>query len=1034
MNEVVTRRLPMVGRQEEKSSITRAIRGQGSSIIFLEGIAGIGKTVLLEAAGRIAQEYGILCPPLVDFYDTEMHAHRILEGAIASILDPGQEVFREYWAQREWMERALRPERKTLREQQEKLWKLFRKGYTRVVEKQRVVLRFDTAERLEYEQDSEEVLKDCGVSHQDAPSWEWLLERIGDLENTSILIASRPTPTRLLKQSLQKAHGERVLVLEIKELTLEETKAYLRATDFGRQVADEAPEMVGKVHLLTEGRPILIALALDWLKRGMWERHIYPASLEDLKTWKTKAQEEEQAGQRGEAWRKWDEIKRSFEMALVGQIRSLDHKGLDMAVKYVALARKGCNAELLSRLMGVSLEEAEKLVEQLLTLSFVKPPRGRWPFFFLHDEMYDLVEKHIWLVDWPHYEEQARLDGVIKDWYTEQIEALKKRIKACQDWRERTDLRRRQQLLIAERLYYQFDENPRIGYWEYSHWDEEAIGARENEWDIWLRNEALWFTSHRAWRRGKWTDEPGYPLRDPAWIENGEVKRSSAVDHDCRRRWVNRHIARNEMEAAACIAEKLLQKSRESPHPEEPELYQGGVQVALATAQAYMGGAFTEPALTNFDEGIQALMNVPEEHKEPWLFPYLMGTAHLYKGLALRGSFRLNKAAQAYGRAAYYYREIGYQSGLAEAMNNLAYVYAQQGRLETALASCEEALSIRQELGDEYNVGLSLNTKGIIYERMDRPLTAIHNSGQSLALFRQISNERGIILAEINLARSYRRKARSPEWGQKDEDFEAGEEYLEDAIYRQEQLGASADMFYQIEARNELGCLYRNWVATLAEKGMKDDSRIPEYMERAETHLNKSISLAAGEGQVIKRHAVQCVDSLEDLARVYYWRHKLGLSVGSWAAQRGIEKPLRAMKSLLDESKKLAEEHLKEREELRLAVGKTHHEYAQLARAEAEDEKNRDKFDFAAKHYARAAASLESYSLDVPELRQTVSDACDWLCTLHPQEAEQRIKQMYSALEADGQESRKLKEWVNSVVYPRLGLRWPEEEQEAANG
>lgn len=1037
MENLVTRRLPwLIGRQKEKESIVRAIEGQGLPILFLEGIPGIGKTALLEEASRIAQEHGVLCPPIVDFYDTEMHAHRALEAAIALNLDQEKKAFQEYWHQREQMERILPLERKTLREQEEELWELFLKGYTSVVEQKQVVLRFDTTERLEYERDSEEVLTDCEVSPEDAPSWEWVLKRIGKLKNTVILIAARPTPTGLLKDRLLKTHEGRVDYLNVEGFTLEETGAYFRAIDFGKQVADESPEMVGKIHLLTDGRPILIALALDWLERGIWESHIYPANLEELKSLKGQAQEEEHFGRRGEAWWRWDEIKRNFEIALVQQIRSLNHTRLDAAVQYAALARKGCNAELLSRLMGVSLEEAERLVEQLLTLSFVKPPRGPRQLFFLHDEMYDLVEKYIWLVDWPDYSEQARLDRIIIDWYTEQVEALKECSKACLDWRERTTLRRQEQLLMTERLYYQHDEDPRIGYQEYSHLDEQAIGSRENEWDIWLRNEALWFTSHRAWRQGKPIDtgERGYPRRDPARIRDGKVERSPAVDHDCRRRWINRYIARNEMEKAARIAEKLLKKSRESPHPEEPELYRGGVQIALATAQAYMGGEFTEPALRNFDEGIQALMGVPERHREPWLFSYLLGVAHLYRGLALRGSLQLNEAAQAYSHAAYYYRGISYQPGLAEAMNNLAYIYARQGRLEPARASCEEALNVRRELGDEYNIGLSLNTKGIIYERMDRPLTAIHNSEQALALFKEISNERGIILAEINLGRSCRRKARSSEWGQKDEDFNAGKEHLEDAIYRQRQLGASADMFYRIEAHNELGCLYRDWVATLHEKGIKDDSRLRELLEEAESHLNTVISLAAQEGQVLARHAIQYVDSLEDLARLYYWRGKSGLPVGSWAGQRGIDSPLQAMRSLLDEAKELAEQRLKESEELCLFVGKIHLQYARLAREEAEKEKRRDKLDHVAKHYARAAAFLESYSFDAPELRKTVSDTCDWLCTLQPQEARERIEQMYSTLKADGQGSRRLKEWISSVVYPLLGVGWPEEEQEVSNG
>ncbi|MBC8492382.1 MAG: ATP-binding protein [Chloroflexi bacterium] len=1038
MSELVTRRLPLIGRKEECQVITEALRDRKTQVLFLEGVAGIGKTVILEQAERIAQEHRALCIPIVDFYDTEMHAHRALEATIARGLDPERKAFREYWARREQMERSLLPERKRLKEQQEELWEYFLEGYRRVAKEKRVVLRFDTAERLEYGRDSEDVLKDCEVLPEDAPSWEWFLEHIGDLKNTAVLIASRPMPTNLLKQRLLGVHKGRVQILEVQAFTLEEVEAYFRATDFGSQVADEYPEMVGKVHLLTDGRPILIALALDWLERGMWERRIYPTSLEELQALKNQAQEDECSGRRGEAWQRWNEIKRGFESALVQQIRSLEPTSMDVAVKYAAIARKGCNAAFLSRLMRVSLEEAEGLVEQLLALSFVKLPRGPRRFFFLHDEMYDLVEKYIWLVDWPDYSEQARLDRIIIDWYTEQIKILKERIKACLDWRERAILRHQQQLLIVERLYYQFDEDPRLGYLEYSHLDEEAIRSRYHALDIWLRNEALWFTFNRYWRKGKQIDDPKYPRRDPAWMRNGKLERSPAVDHDCRRRWINRYIARNEMEKAVRVAGKLLQKSRESPHPEEPELYRPGVQIALATAQAYMGGEFLDPALQNFQESMQCLGGVPQGHREYWLYPYLLASAILYRGLALRGSLWLDEAALAYGQATYHYRSIGFQPGLAEAMNNLAYVHARQGRLMQALASCEEALHIRRELGDEYDIGLSLNTKGIINERMDRPLTAIHNSGQALALFRELNNERGIILAEINLGRSYRRKARSPEWGRKDEDFETGVKHLEDAIYRQEQMGASADMFYRVEACNELGCLYRDWVATLFEKGMKDNGRVQEFLESAESYVIKAIDLTTEKWQVLARHVMQHVDSLEDLARVYYWRGKLGFPVGPWAVQHGIDRSLQAMESLLGDAKKLVEQYLKESEELLLIMGKIHHQYARLARERAEEAKEEDRkrneLSYAAKHYAWAAASLERYSFDAPELCKTVSDACEWLCMLQPEEAQERIEQMYSTLRANRQESRRLRQWVGSVVYPRIGVGWPVEEREVDCG
>jgi len=1018
MSDLVTQRISLVGRQKERTSIARAIAGQGPQILFIEGIAGIGKTTLLEKAGQMAQEQGALCPPIVDFYDIEMHAHRALEATIALSLDPDKRAFHEYWAHREQVERTLLPGRKTLKEQEQELWRLFLKKYADAAEEQRLLLRFDTAELLEYERDSEEVLADCDVSPQDAPSWEWLLERIGDLKNTAILIAARPTETGLLKQRLLDTHKERVFPLELKGFTLEETEAYFRAIAFGKQVADESPEMLGKVHLLTEGRPILIALALDWLERGMWERHIYPTGLEELKAWKEKAQAEEDSGQLGEAWRQWDEVRRSFEIALVQQIRSLDHTGLDMAVKYAALCRKGCNAELLARLMEIPQEEkVEELVKQLLTISFVKPARGLSQLFFLHDEMYYLVEKYIWQVDWPDYSEQTRLDGIIIDWYTEQIEDLSRRIPEESDLSKRSELRRQQQLLYTERLYYQFDKDPRYGYQEYTHLDEEAIASRELEWDHLLRNEGLWFTRTRGLRLIE---------RGPTIQRNGKIIRNPTIDYDCRRRWVWRYIAQNELKKAVRVAEKLLAKPYDH---DEPELWRGGVQVAMATALAYQGGAYTEAALQHFQEGIHKLEAVPQDHKEPWLYPYFLGTAHLYQGLALRNWLRLGEAAENYETAISLFRGIDHKPRMAESLNNLAYIYARQGKLKEGKEACEQALKIRKELADEYSQGLSLNTLGIIYERMDQPLEAIRYSQEAMALFQKIGSERGIILAEINLGRSYRRKGRSLEWGRLDEDFQTGQRYLAYAIALQEEQGADADIFYRIEAQNELGCLYRDWVATLYEQCRLTTEVAQGYLDQAEGHLLVAVFLTSGEKPVSAQNLIQYADCMEDLARVYYWRGRLGLPVGQYGQQESKESPYEVERVILDRVVEEVEKSGQEKwEEIDLILGKVHVQYARLERETGTPKST-------AEHYARAAGLLERYSLDAPELHKAISDVSTWLMSLTSAQVQEIVDTMAITLQKEKLGSMRLRGTINTVVHALHRVHWPGAvNQEAAHG
>lgn len=979
MNEHAAQRVPPVGRKAEKRTLSQAITGEETQIVYLEGGPGIGKTTLLDMAAGLIEPAQVVCLPIIDFYDTDMHSFQGVEGAIADALDPRPDgAFAAYRNRR----RA---------EPQAELWGDFLAGYRAALAGRRALLRFDTVERLIYERDSEEVLKDCEAGEFDAPSWRWLLERSEALPNTTVIIAARPTPGDQLRRALEKAYGDRLLISEVKAFDPEETEAYFRTTEFGTQLADELPAIVPQVHTLSAGRPILIALALDWLARGQWDR----TTLENLQL-------------------------HDFEQVAVEQVRLL-RTPLDEAVKYAALCRKGCSAALLRRLMQASghevgQEEAEHLVAELLELSFVKSPRpGSRDMFFLHDEMYDLVEKYVWLPEWPDYREQSRLDRIIADWYTELIEAYARRIQEAKDWQERGQLRREQQLLIAERLYYQFDADPRLGYREYSQLDEEAIAQRELEWDTWLRNEALWFMSHRAWRRGDPSSQPSdYPKRDPAWSDGGIAVRNPTVDHDSRRRWVSRYIARNEPSRAARIAEKLLDRA---PLPDEPELYRPGLRIALATAQAYLGGEHIDAAVANFKKGLDALSAVPDEHREPWLHPYLTGSAHLYRGLALRGKLSLAQARESYSQAIRYFRQISYRPGWAEAANNLAYVLARQGRLEPALSTANEALRIRQALGDEYGIGLSLNTIGIIHERMAHPITAIARSEEALKIFGEIGNTRGIMLAQINLGRAYRRKARSLEWGQHDRDFEEGERYLKRAVEAAQ--GADTDRFYQVEAYNELGCLYRDWVATLHEKGERN-GRVSRLLDSAENYLKEAVNLTDIEDAGDMPYVVQQVDSLEDLARVHYWRARFELP-----CQEGD--PVVVMTGQLDRAEALARRYVQDQEELKLILGKVYFQRARLARLQ------RCSVVEIGKHYGLAAGFTESYSLDAPEAHKFIGDACEWLGELSTSEAKQAVEAMRGALQAENLQSIRLPDSVENVVDPLLGVGWPKDE-EASNG
>ena len=321
-------------------------------------------------------------------------------------------------------------------------------------------------------------------------------------------------------------------------------------------------------------------------------------------------------------------------------------------------------------------------------------------------------------------------------------------------------------------------------------------------------------------------------------------------------------------------------------------------------------------------------------------------------------------------------------------------------------------------MGDEYGIGLSLNTRGIIYERLANPDDGDPRQRAGAGLFFERSETSAAsILAQINLGRAYRRIARGTERGQENIDFEKGEQYLKGAIGLQ---GPNTDRFYRIEALNELGCLYRDWVATLYEKEERDD-RIAAFLDSAEENLRRAVELTSDRGDRGMIHIVQHVDSLEDLARVHYWRAR-------FEAPGPEGNPLVVMSHLLEQAEALAKAHLAERAELKLILGKVLFQRARLAQLK------KQSVEQIAGYYGLATGYAESHSLDAPEAHKFAADACDWLGELGADEVKQAVGAMYDALKDANLYSMRLCDSVDHVVKPLLGVGWPATEQETFHG
>lgn len=856
MNIPITTRLSkLVGRQDEKAKIAATIRtlGREARFVLISGIAGIGKTRLLDEVEHIVKGLrkvagaDILCLPILDFYDTAMHSESAIEDAIVRcLINLNHGVTRVF---DEFREKLVKYREGWISEDQ--LWEAFKRGYDEACQGKRIVLRFDTAELLEYEHDDPEVLEDCEVEGLEAPALRWLAEKAHQLCNTAIIIAARPNEDlrRRLKDAIEKS-GRNLELIALQKLKLEETKEYFQhANDFGKEVLRNTPEMVEKVWYLSDGRPILISLALDWLQRGMWDGEIYPIDVAELR------EMHEQGGE------EWEQMKRRFEIASVQKIRELDTP-LDKATYYAARARKGCDAEILARMMDIPRKKARELVRQLLKLSFVKQPhilpgwRKRW--FFLHDEMYDLVEKYVWEVFWPDYTEQERIAERIIEYYNDRIRQIERKRKKAEPEAAKSALQHQRRILLTERLYYQFDHNPQKGLVEYDRLDTQACSERALEWDNLLRIEALRFARERPERAiyAGWIT-----------IRNKEIQITDQVNMHCRARWVHRYVARNkydEYRKAIKIATKLLSEPKLLSKREADELWQARLLVSRAAARERLGRLGGNWLFDEVERDIKRALELLDEVRlnefNEWIVNYYKATAHVYEGLMARALGELEKASAANKEASALFKRIDYQPGEARALNNRALILARQGRRWEALKACQRALKKQQKAGNEHGTALSLNTLGIIRGVAGDFVGALIESLKALRIFQRRRDVVGIALACINLGWAYRRHG-SSDMRKKPEEIEKHFRLAKDFLLQAKEYEDHLEPYYRMEIHNELGCVYKDWANFLAlHKG--DKLQYYELMGKAGEEFRVADDIA---GTALK---LEKADNLEDWAWV----------------------------------------------------------------------------------------------------------------------------------------------------------------------
>ncbi len=788
MTQSIYPEIRFVGREDELKRFEQILEQHAREkwAILLHGPGGIGKTQLLKKFLQLAREkYSSKEESLVfseddiiDLYWTEHRREESLLRSLAYRLDP--EGFQEFFAASEDYAHDIVSDEDTVG--LERLRDAFLMGYSRLKPGQ-IILAFDTAERL-----TESALHFFrGLLH----------DMHKGKPGTLVLLAGRSEA----RQKVEEALGDACESWEIGCLDKDDIKGYL--VKEGLQGLKE--EDLAEIAELTGGKPIRIALVIDWLKEG----NSLPELLGDLKDSK------------------------HIDRNLVRRVASVQYPQ-DWLILYMALFSRRFNQEFASILLPDDPEKLKEYLEGMRRFFFVKysppsrsQPQGNWQ---LHDEMRDLLNIHIWPDEDPTGEIRLQVcRKVVEGYYQPQIE------QASPDSFILADLKQ-------EWLYYLLQIDFEKAFEKYESLAAEAEKGQERT--------ASYFEALNA------ELEP-YQFR---------------MNERQRRKWKVNQVIAGSFSTEKAATERALQTMDSENWQNWDAVSQAEIRYRLARIyqrSGQMGRLFEVCAFEENQKGEWIHRSESALRKE--LSPsdhlaILLDYARLLTvvGLAYRSQNHMNHAIACFKEAIRICETVRAEDfeiqkaialAVANAQNNLGYVYQRMGRTDEALAECQAALEIRERFGNPEQLGYSYNVIGTIRVEQLRPEEAESCFRKARSYFEKANFESGIGLVLVAHGRLLR------QWGQyrqihgeptekAKEKYEAAKPMLTQAVEIFRRLGDRPNL---TEALNEKGTLLRQ----------------VQRWDEAESCYTESLRLAVGLSNQYRQADNEC-----DLGILYFQKWK----------------------------------------------------------------------------------------------------------------------------------------------------------------
>ena len=846
----------LVGRTELLEEFDALIQrdSERSDVFFLSGQGGIGKTRVLKALLSRAQDNSNVLAPqeIVDLYHIQNHTIDGFIDAIWHVLPSNAaQEFRKYQRERRNYERMrMAGEIRGLAKQHERVSSAFLEELAALAKKHRLVILLDTAEKLLYT-----TSRSPAIPEEMAESWRWIAEKMTDLPNVVWVVAGRPQSTHILTV-VDEAQAN-VSKREIAPFSQEESLAYFEAAIAATKAAEDEGvasrlaaldvEMRRAAHRYSGGLPIYLSLLIDYL--SVAEPGTIP---DDLKELPKEPSQDQAAGQ----------LQQKIEELFV--TRLIKGRGLGDTIQALGRAPKGVDVRLLSALLDVSLDEAQRRLDEVKKLSFVKvrPSDQR---FFLHDVMYEILERHVF--SQPADGIPAKKAGkTILDYYTNALTQVQSELgeifrpvleKGATDI-DLTFLGQRvieRQALLAETVYYRLRQNPVRGYLRYYRYMREAILSGQVLLDLLLQTELITFWSER---------DPDETADEIAGIPRSILESTLAL------RPITRDWAQGAYSNAIEGIEKTRQRRKEFFSPERK-----GTKAIFEAWEAYarilIGDADNltraDTLLTENINGLQpdvGVDNATTDEVREWRMKAVLAFCYRIRGYLYRVRGDLQSAVEDYRHATRLWRDTNFLIHQARTLNDMGFAMSELGDWFDARSLVDDALAILKGLGQFALAGLSINTLAMIEIRQGNYLDAQTHARQALSLFRALQFERGVGLALIALAEATRRYAGASSLGPEQKIL-----YLRQARdFAQEAAaifgGHEQENARRVEALIEVGCACRDWV-NIRRQWPNPQDNVTRLKDESATALQEAARLA---GDII---LYRKVDALVNLAWLGYF-------------------------------------------------------------------------------------------------------------------------------------------------------------------